>query len=147
MLTPEMRKHIENDWERIPPEELKTYLYRLRGKIKQTLKDLALVTKKLPEDQLEQVITAETLDPFLSALLLPKYKRERDGETQRRKFEIAASMMQSGIVKCLESLPHPYYNDYRKQARQLIDTLSHAATGHWLEVDPILYVEKGRSEK
>jgi hypothetical protein len=124
-----MRKHIEQDWKRIPPEEVKTYMYRLRGKIKQTLKDLTLITEKLPEDQLRQVLTAETLDPFFSALLLPQYERERDGETQRRRFEIAALMMQKGIIKCLEREQEHHYDGTLHNAVSLIQMLQYDAIG------------------
>lgn len=136
MLTPKLRKHIEQDWKRIPPEEVKTYLYRLRGKIKQTLKDLTLIAEKLLEDQLRQVLTAETLDPFFSALLLPQYERERDGETQRRRFEIAALMMQKGVIKCLEREQEPHHDRTQHDAMKLIDILSYAAIGErWLSLN------------
>lgn len=129
MLTKEMRKHVESNWNSIPEEDLKTYLFRLRSQIKQALKDLALVTEKLPEDQLEQVLTAETLDPFFSALLLPEYDRGRDKETQQRRFEIAALMMQKGIVKCLEREQPPHLEPIRHDATILIHILSSVATG------------------
>jgi hypothetical protein len=129
LLTPKVRKHIEQDWKRIPPEEVKTYLYRLRLRAKQTLKDLTLIAEKLPEDQLRQVLTAESLDPFFSALLLPRYERERDGETQRRRFEIAALMMEKGTIKCLERVQEPFQDRTLHDAVDLIQILNYATIG------------------
>ncbi|HYW01806.1 MAG TPA: hypothetical protein VE862_10060 [Candidatus Acidoferrum sp.] len=69
MLTDKARKHVESDWTNIPEDKrkdvLKVYRRRLRVQAIQTLTDLALVAEHEPEDQLKQMFTEQTLEPFL----------------------------------------------------------------------------------
>jgi len=112
-------------------------LGRIRERLKWALDDLVFATKTLPEDQLKQVLTEEVLDPFFSGLLLPKYSRRLDPdgkqyrETQKRRFEIAALMMQKGTTKCLEREVVAHFKETQAKAVDLMTILGYAAIGEW----------------
>jgi len=69
--TKKMLLHIKSDWKGVAKEDRKTYWERARIDVHEALEFLALYAEKMPEDQLKQVITKESLKPFLEALLRP----------------------------------------------------------------------------
>jgi len=54
---------------------LTRFFERIRDGIHLGLKDMTLIAKELPEEQLSEIFTEDKLQPFLQALLKPRNKR------------------------------------------------------------------------
>lgn len=69
LLYQKTRRHVENNWKRVPKEQLNTYRSRLRDQAVGALLDLALVAEREPEDQLQQIFTPEIVEILIQALI------------------------------------------------------------------------------
>ena len=91
MLSEEMHQHFKDDWKGVKSGTKAVSVTRTKKLIRQTLKDLALVAEKLPEKHLAGVFTAETLMPFIKALVdvgsLPREHPHIPTAEQQRKIK------------------------------------------------------------
>jgi hypothetical protein len=67
-----MLAHIRSNWKGVAEEYKREYKRRARKDVLDSLEYLALYAEKMPEDQLNQVFTEETIKPFLKALVHPQ---------------------------------------------------------------------------
>lgn len=72
MLSKEMRRNFRTNFTGVKNETKSVYLVRVKKQVDQALKDLSLLADELPEKQQREVFTAETLRPFISAVVMPR---------------------------------------------------------------------------
>ena len=87
LLSTEMRRHFKDDWKGVKSGTKAVEVSRTKNLIRQTLKDLALVAEKLPEKHLAGVFTAETLMPFVKALVYMNPKEKHLSAEENRRVE------------------------------------------------------------
>jgi hypothetical protein len=85
-LRKEIRQHFKDDWKGVKSGTKAVEVSRTKNRIRQTLKDLALVASKLPEKHLGDVFTVAEVMPFVKALVyVPRGERLTREEERRIK--------------------------------------------------------------
>ncbi len=110
-----------SDWKGIRKDMLKVYRRRLRVQVVQSLTDLALVAEREPEDQLEQMFTPQTLEPFLRAAT-----GEASEEITVRHFEIAKLMLHIAHERLKPQIPTPFriaFNRLLDESLMMLDSM------------------------
>jgi len=113
------------------------YLINKRREIARVIADLIWFAQELPEDQLRQVFTDETVDMLISSLLIQSDNQSRSkdpnlSETIEREFRIAAMLMQKGAAKCFERVDrknHAFTEVVQMDALRTMSLLTYAAIG------------------
>lgn|SRR5208337_1694799 len=100
MLTETTLEHVRSDWKDIPRHLLKVYRRRLRVQVVQSLIDLAFVAEREPEDQLKQMFTTKTLEPFLRAVT-----GEGSEEISIRHYHVAKLMLRIAHERLKPQIP------------------------------------------
>jgi hypothetical protein len=107
-----MRAHLKSNWKGVAQEYKREYWSRARKDVLEALEYLALYAEKMPEDQLKQVFTEETIQSFLKALVHPEVgvwspslSKIKD-KTERERIEKEWIARQKRIVRICKCLMH-----------------------------------------
>lgn len=106
------KKYLEQDWLRIkedgdnPSQRVK----RLRDKVNTSMNDLAIVAKRLPDEEQEIIFDVSKLKELLESLMT--FERNQHAEPIRRlkNYKIAMVLIKSGLVEVKEIYEKLYKN-------------------------------------
>ena len=85
------------------------FLKRIRNEIHLGIKDITLVAKELPEEQLEEIFTVDKVRPLVDALLKPRNKR-----TSLISKDMAAAVWQKLTLELPNDIVNQWGNEIGK---------------------------------
>lgn len=113
MLEKNTRKRFsEQNWYDILSNEKNRYQFtkRIRAKVNSAMTDLAIIGKRLPDEEFEKIFDLKTFSTFLQGVIIFESDPDHKPVTRRNNYKILMMLIEYGLLEFIASLKEEHGN-------------------------------------